>query len=204
MKSFFLVLLLIVTYCESIGLSFEKSRKEISSMMHACKTSSYLLGDWKNQLGSTMVINAVNEDPANVYNNSFTGYYTSTVGEVFGSYPLQGTYNYRKCSTSVGFNVIYSNNLVDSGSNTVWAGQLRCFNQTIVLETTWIMNKYTSDALKWESTLTGHDTFYRKDGARCYFEGDILKPIAQKTSSFKETVEKARRELKRIGSIVLY
>lgn len=208
---FFFTLIVIVTFCESLTLFQDIARKakhhggsQIASL--SCKTSSSLMGEWKNNLKSLMNITNVYEDPDNVYNNYFTGTYESGVGNADGVYPLHGTFNYRNCSTSISFSVIYSNSIVDSGSNTAWVGQLRCVDQTLVLEMTWIMNKYMPNDSIWESTWTGHDIFHKNEYNACSFMTQKnANKVGHHNSAFQEKAESWKTNIKKKAeTIVLF
>lgn len=210
MKNFLFIIIILAalaTFGESLMFVRDITKKVREH--HPCDTSSNLLGEWKNELKSLMTITGVFEDPLDAYNNSFTGTYESGVGDAAGPYPLHGTYNYRNCTTSVSFNVIYSNLLVDSGSNTAWVGQLRCINQTLVLETTWIMNKFTPDGSIWRSTMTGHNVFYKRQGGECFFgpetenSGPVKLPPMHHTSEFQEKVKNEKEKIKAIEGTLL-
>lgn len=136
----------------------------------SCSTSDILKGTWKNQLGFRMVIENVYNDTANRFNNYFTGSYYSARGNAKGYYPLHGAFNYNNCSTSIGFTVVFSNDEIDSGSNTAWSGQLRCSGMGLVIDTTWILNRYTENIDSWASTLIGKDLFIKQgENASCHF-----------------------------------
>ena len=133
-----------------------------------CSIIDSLKGTWMNELGSKMIIHSINIDEREKhYNNTFNGIYESAVGDAKGYYPLYGTFNYNNCSTSIGFNVIYSNYKIDSGSNAVWSGQIRCEKNQLIIPTTWLLNIYNQN--KWDSTMIGQNIFKKERGAVCYF-----------------------------------
>lgn len=124
-----------------------------------------LHGVWWNELGSKMVIEVDPDDP-----KTFRGLYHTNVGNAQErKYPLLGRCDNRGLdSKMIAFVVAWNADPPSGGdppvnpSVTAWCGQLQMVEHREVIGTTWVLNRLTTPADDWESTLVGMDYFKRK------------------------------------------
>jgi Avidin family len=113
-----------------------------------------LSGEWVNELGSRMRLNADAK-------GALQGTYHTQVGSAEGVYPLVGSYDADGAngSQSLTFCVTWRNNELNSHSATAWAGQLQHDDQGDVIVTTWLLTRETDRIDDWESTMVGQDVY---------------------------------------------
>lgn len=114
----------------------------------AQSNTSILVGTWKNQLGSKMIIESVSAD------GEVKGSYETAVsasGCAKGTFPLVGRTNL----PSLGFVVSWTNDLSKCSSVTAWSGQL----QKDQIVTTWLLTAQTVPTNNWQSTTVNQDVF---------------------------------------------
>jgi hypothetical protein len=116
-----------------------------------------LSGSWRNQLFSTVTIDADGK-------GGLTGTIVCASGNLAGHhFPLTGCYDPapRSPATALAFVVDWANGDVNGHSVTAWSGQYDEQAETIVA--TWILTTETGvrPADEWHSSLIGQDTFQR-------------------------------------------
>jgi hypothetical protein len=100
---------------------------------------------WKNQRGSTLVLN-------NTGSSALTGTFTTAVGCGQGvARPITGTYN--------GYAVSFTANFAECKSITAWNGMLHTASP-MQIQTLWYLS--TAGAPQWNSIVAGADTFTRQ------------------------------------------
>lgn len=116
-----------------------------------------LSGEWVNELGSRMKLEATDGELA--------GTYHTQVGNAEGVYALTGAYDMDEtaASQSLSFCVVWRNEELNSHSATAWAGQLQRDEYGDVIFTTWLLTRETDRPDDWESTNVGQD-IYRRSG----------------------------------------
>lgn len=108
-------------------------------------------GEWKNELDSVMKLHLNND-------GTIDGSYYSMVGNVSGTYPLNGFFN--KDSAIMGWTVMWNNGIQNSNSVTTWVSQY--FPDKNCIISTWILRSEVSDILdEWKSTNVGMDVFVK-------------------------------------------
>lgn len=121
-------------------------------------TKHFLLGVWKNQLGSNMFVEEVNE-------SGFSGTYSTAVSgnDTALTQKFRGTINMVNETTKEAI-VAFSVNWAFQGkdgkpirSTTAWCGTVR--NDTINAQ--WLLVRYQDAAHEWNSTNIGSDHFYK-------------------------------------------
>jgi hypothetical protein len=121
-----------------------------------------LIGTWKNELGSTMIIDEVG------LTGSITGKYKSLVGEAENHYKLTGRVERGRLEGKgygrpLGFTVVWKNKHKDAHSATSWSGQFfGSESGKDVILTTWLLTDSTKSEDVWESTLIGQDRFEKE------------------------------------------
>lgn len=116
-----------------------------------------LEGNWHNELGSTMVINAVRD-------GGFTGTYTTAVsptGCAQGSFQLVGQTDTDSGGEAVAFVVCWQNDSSNCQSVTAWSGQAQNISGEDRITAMWLFTVETSPEQDWYATHVGHDTFTR-------------------------------------------
>ncbi|MDX7902465.1 avidin/streptavidin family protein [Acinetobacter baumannii] len=111
------------------------------------------LGEWVNELGSTLIIKSAN-------NQQITGEYKTAKGAPTPteSFPLVGFISGDLISFTVNFGIY--------GSLTSWVGQHTIEKAKEVIKSTWVLAKNIKDEDEdkniWGSVLTGSNSFTRK------------------------------------------
>jgi hypothetical protein len=114
--------------------------------------NSRLSGVWRNQLNSTMTIQATDTTWP-----MFTGSYQTAVGDATGVYQLVGLYNSAfSPETALAFSVAWNNKAGDIHSATGWSGQLMTDGR---IYTTWTLTQQTTLENRWGATRVGQDVF---------------------------------------------
>jgi len=117
-------------------------------------STSFLVGTWKNELGSLMTIDAVTTD------NVFSGTYKTAVsgnGTALEA-PVRGSFNPAAATAgTIAFIVDwqYVDEEGDVISATAWCGLVR--GKTML--TKWLLTHYCDPADDWQDTNIGMDTF---------------------------------------------
>lgn len=128
------------------------------------KDSAYdlneVLGYWKNQEGSTLEIESVNNETGEI-----VGYYVSPSGTLGEKFPLTGWVNYLPPTTENEDNVICISFMVrwgKYGSITSWTGSFRKENEKASILTLWHLVRANSN-FSWSHINSGTDIFSRKN-----------------------------------------
>ncbi len=125
---------------------------------HAAKpTCEKLVGDWVNELGSTLTIKSVGS------NGELAGTYTSPSGTSGSAVAMIGWTNSGQSTTS-GDNarvVSFSVNWGSYGSVTSWSGTCSSGSGKPVISTIWNLVRSNS-SYSWDHILTNADTFKPK------------------------------------------
>lgn len=111
---------------------------------------NFLLGKWKNELGSQFEIEWQND-------GEFKGNYNSAVGRTTSTNPIVGSYMKVKDGYLVTFYAKWENNESGAASMTTWIGKLT--NGQI--STTWLLFRDDDSLNSWSSFITNKDTFLR-------------------------------------------
>ena len=108
---------------------------------------------WYNELGSTMVIESIDQNTG-----VFSGTYESQVGQAKYTYVMTGRFD--TAGRTIGWAVNWQNDCCNAHSVTTWSGQLQ-FNSIgePVILTTWLLTHQTAPDDNWSSTQVGFDTF---------------------------------------------
>lgn len=125
------------------------------SGLGASEASYDITGSWKNQRGSTITITAVN-------GYLFAGRYTSSVGNVSGSYLLYGQFD--PSSAVISWNVNWHNSESNAHSMTGWIGQYfpSGAGEGESIYTNWLLTSQVGAQRDfWQGTRVGSDTFHR-------------------------------------------
>lgn len=114
-----------------------------------------LVGEWTNQLGSTLNIKTVDPNTGQI-----TGTYKSPSGTGGNEFPLIGWVNYKPPiqgkdnAIVVSFSVRWGG----IGSITTWAGYVKIVNSVPIITAQWFLVRPNSD-YGWDHILTGQDVF---------------------------------------------
>lgn len=121
-------------------------------------TSQSLIGSWKNQLGSTLHIETVNDSTGLV-----TGYYTSPEGTSGERCNMQGWIN--SSSTRDGQHqvtpITFSVRWGEYGSVTAWSGYYELRNGEPAIFTVWHLVR-SSVEFSYEHVIAGSDIFTKE------------------------------------------
>jgi Avidin family len=115
-----------------------------------------LQGTWYNELGSTMVIGAL--DPTT---QTMIGSYTTAVsssGCAQGKFMLAGRSDVQAGGQTVGWAVSWLNTASKCWSTTSWAGH---FDGQATITTFWLLATKADPGEEWASTVIGQDVFKR-------------------------------------------
>ncbi|XP_031465751.1 avidin-related protein 1-like [Phasianus colchicus] len=133
-----------------------------------------LTGNWRNDLGSSMIIGAVND------RGEFSGSYLTAVADAPNNItwsPLLGIQNNTVCQPTFGFTVQWT--FIES--TTVFTGQ--CFidrNGKEVLKTKWLLRSSVGDIDDdWKATRVGNNDFTRMHTVQN--EDDLASPTSATT-----------------------
>ena len=113
-------------------------------------------GNWYNELGSQMFLNASG--------GQLSGFYASAVGQARYTYPLAGRYDTQPASgggQTMAWTVSWQNAYQNAHSATGWSGQYFDQGGNEEIYTLWLLAAEVSEGDEWESTLAGQDTFTR-------------------------------------------
>lgn len=131
----------------------------VASSVHAAKPScKSLIGDWVNQLGSTLTINYVGSD------GQLSGTYTSPSGTSGSAVPMIGWTNHVPPATHTDNNITvvsFSVNWGSYGSVTSWSGACSLKSGIPTIATIWDLVRSNS-SYEWDHILTNSDTFTPK------------------------------------------
>lgn len=117
-----------------------------------------LMGTWRNELGSKLVIKQITDD-------TLIGTYESAVSEdscAQGEFALTGRTDVELGGDTVGFAVTWRNDQSDCNATTSWAGQYLDANGEESLTTLWLLVSKTDSGQQWASTIVGKDVFTRE------------------------------------------
>jgi len=128
------------------------------SLAQAAPTCNSPVGEWKNQLGSTLTITAVHTS------GQLSGTYVSPSGTTGSVYPMVGWFaNPAVGSTAssklpaITFSVLWSN----YGSMTAWTGTCDISGGVPTITTVWHLVR-TGSQYAWDHMLTNSDVFVPK------------------------------------------
>jgi hypothetical protein len=116
-----------------------------------------LLGNWYNELGSTMTIN-------DVTGGQIAGSYTTAVsstGCAQGSFNLLGVTDTDSGGEGVAFSVCWLNTTSQCASVTAWSGQAQTINGQDQIIAFWLLTVESAPAADWYATHVGQDVFTR-------------------------------------------
>src|SRR5882762_4093195 len=116
-----------------------------------------LVGAWFNELGSTMVIDQVE-------NGIISGSYTTAVsstGCAQGSFPLIGSTDTDSGGEGVAFSVCWRNATSQCASVTAWSGQAQTINGEDQILAFWLLTVESAPDQDWYATHVGQDVFTR-------------------------------------------
>ena len=121
-----------------------------------------LLGTWFNELGSTMVIDQVQ-------NGTIIGSYATAVsstGCAQGSFSLVGSTDTDSGGEGVAFSVCWKNDTSQCASVTAWSGQAQTIDGEDQILAFWLLTVESAPDQDWYATHVGQDLFTRSQPAR--------------------------------------
>ncbi|KTF39451.1 avidin/streptavidin family protein [Xanthomonas translucens] len=128
------------------------------SLAQAAPTCSNPVGDWGNQLGSTLRITAVQPS------GQLSGTYTSPSGTTGSAYPLIGWFTNPVAGSTASSNlpaITFSVQWGSYGSMTAWVGTCDPSSGVPTITTVWHLAR-TSSQYSWDHLLTNSDVFVPK------------------------------------------
>ena len=118
-----------------------------------------LLGPWFNELGSTMVIDQVQ-------NGTISGNYATAVsstGCAQGSFSLVGTTDTDSGGEGIAFSVCWRNETSQCASVTAWSGQAQTIDGEDQILAFWLLTVESAAEQDWYATHVGQDLFTRSE-----------------------------------------
>lgn len=114
---------------------------------------NYILGTWKNELGSQMKVIQIDPSAGYIY-----GSYTNAAGDF--NYPASMIGSLDINGTSIGWTVAFRTPSVNTHTVTSWVGS---YNKTHI-DSTWIMKTMVDDpSNEWKSLNTGTNMFVKQN-----------------------------------------
>jgi len=148
MKKILIIFVIILMTC--ITAFAEDTNTNISTTV-----TKGLVGEWVNELGSTLKITNVDSSSGRII-----GIYKSSSGTSGNSFPLIGWVNYQipQPASDNAVVVCFSVHWGKHGSVTTWNGTYHIEKQNPLIKTQWLLVRSNSKFV-WDHTLTGSSMF---------------------------------------------
>ncbi len=149
MKRILIVLIIFLLIC------INASAKDTNTDNAFTTVTKGLVGEWVNELGSTLKITDVDSSSGKI-----SGIYKSSSGTSGKSYPLIGWVNYQSPQPASDNTVVvcFSVHWGQYGSVTTWNGTYDLEKQNPMIKTQWLLVRSNSKFV-WDHMLTGSSTF---------------------------------------------